>query len=167
MATPTKDIRIWRYGTPDGHQQIALPMTANLSLYAGTVAVTRAGFLIDPSVSVQSTDVVWGVILGQSGSNPNVSTPIVAGSTNGATLAEVETGTFYMQNSTGGDAIAAANLGAAVFLLDHQTVTLTNNNGSRPFAGRVVNIDSTQGGGIAVTLGGSVFGAGVVPWQGV
>lgn len=168
MATPTKDIQIFRYGTPDGHQQLTWPVGANVSLFAGTVAVSRSGFLIDPSAAVQSGDVVLGMILGQAGSNPVVSTPIVGGTTNGTVNAQIETGSFFLNSGSSGDAIAQANAGAIVFLIDHQTVGLTNGgSGGRPPAGRVLAIDNTQGGGIAVQLGASYFNSaavtGIVP----
>lgn len=165
MAAQTRDLKIVRYGTPgSGRQDLTLPLAANVTLYAGGVAVFRpaASGLIDPSggssgqtggAGVASTDIVFGVVSGQVGSNPPINTPIGPFSTAGAVQIEVQTGTFFLQNSTTTDLLSVANSGATVYLVDHQTVAKTNGGGTRPAAGVLQAFDPTQPGPCGVTLG--------------
>ena len=103
MAT-TKDVKIIQYGTATGHQPTYQPLTSAVSLYAGTVAVTRSGYLISPDTSVTSADYVWGIVNGIVDSNPAVSSPIVGAAAN-VTNVGISTGTFYLTPGTAGDAL--------------------------------------------------------------
>lgn len=62
----------------------------------------------------------------------------------GATRVRVERGCYQFRNSSGGDAIAAANIGATCFVADDDQVALTNGGGTRSAAGIVRDVD-TQG----------------------
>lgn len=57
---------------------------------------------------------------------------------------EVEPGIFGWENSAGGDAIAAANVGQVCYVVDDQTVALTSGGGTRPIAGIVTEVRSSQ-----------------------
>lgn len=150
-TTRTQDLLIVRYGTGDGHQDVAQPLTT-VSIYVGTVAVTRSGFLVNPDTSVLTTDTVWGVINGQVGGAPNTTTPLV-GSTTSTLVCGISTGTFFLASGTGGNALTQTNIGQTVYLSDGYTVNATNNNNQWPVAGTLVVVDSTQPGGFGVRLG--------------
>jgi hypothetical protein len=73
----------------------------------------------------------------------------------------VEQGCFHFQNSSGADAIAADDFGKPCYVVDDQTVALTQGEGStlRPLAGIIVGYDSTYGPAVfcgAVNLGATV-----------
>ena len=152
MST-TQDLKIIRYGTEDGHQPTAQPLTSAVSLYSGTVAVTRAGYLIDPDAAVQSTDYCWGVINGIVDSNPTVSSPITGAASN-VTVCGISTGSFFLTPGTSSDALTQADVGKTVYLIDSNTVGKTSGGGTRPIAGVLASIGVAQYTGlVAVTVG--------------
>lgn len=51
-------------------------------------------------------------------------------------------GAFLLNNSAGGDLIAAANVGALCYVVDDNTVALTSAGGTRPVAGMVLDVDA-------------------------
>jgi hypothetical protein len=152
----TTDQKITRLGSPgDSTQPLELPCKAATTFYRGTPATTRAGYLVEATAPA-STDVVWGMIEDMgSAANLTVSGPgfVSPSGADGQIKARIATGAFYMASSTGADAITEANVGATVYLADETHVALTSAGGTRPVAGVVLNIDSTQPGGVAVKFG--------------
>jgi len=141
--TVTKDVLTDRYGTPDQAPPImAQPMDANVKVYGGTVAITRAGY-VNPSDSPQSTDVVWGIVDKQT-DNTNSS---FYGGAQGATTCPIDRGDFWLAYN---GSMAQSNVGQSVYLYNATTVTLTQ--GSLPLAGVVLAFDSTLS-LVAVALG--------------
>ncbi len=138
----TTDQKIIRVGTEDGHSTIAQPQGANTNIYAGIVAITRAGYLADPMSGVQSGDIAWGIINGIQDGSPHLVAPMAGGTTNGTHILDIDTGTFYLVAGSGGDALTQANVGQEVFLIDGLTVGATNAGGNRPTAGVLNNIGS-------------------------
>lgn len=59
----------------------------------------------------------------------------------GDAIARVERGIFKFANSTAGDLIAQANVGADCYIVDDQTVALTDGGATRSRAGQVVAVD--------------------------
>jgi hypothetical protein len=55
-------------------------------------------------------------------------------------------GVFGFNNSSAGDAIGAANVGQLCYLVDDNTVALTNGSGTRSPAGTIVAVDATSPG---------------------
>lgn len=55
---------------------------------------------------------------------------------------ELGRGVFRFANSAAGDAIARADIGTYVYLVDDQTVAKTSGNGARSIAGRVLDVDA-------------------------
>ena len=135
MTVLTTDQKIIRVGTADGHQTISQPQLNSTNLYAGTVAITRAGYLADPMAGVQSGDIVWGIINGIQDGAPHVTAPMAGGTTNGTHVLDIDTGTFFLAAGSGADALTQANVGQEVFLIDGLTVGATNAGGNRPTAG--------------------------------
>lgn len=154
MTTLTTDQKIVRYGTADGHQPGVQPQKSNTNIYAGTVAVTRGGYLIDPMTSVQSTDVVWGMINGEQDGAPHIVAPMAGGTVDGTHQLDFDTGSFYLLPGTAGDALAQADVGSTVYLIDGITVGKTDGGAARPKAGVLEAIGSGQYAGfVAVRLG--------------
>ena len=146
----TADIITTKYGPggPPNNQ----PLKANSTVYRGSVAATRSGYLVAMSTP-QSTDVVWGIIdeaVGVANTGPG----ITGASTDGGVTVNIDTGSFFLASGTSGDAITQANVGQTCWLIDEKTVGATNPGGNtRPIAGVVEFIDPTYG--VAVKLGSS------------
>lgn len=60
----------------------------------------------------------------------------------GDAKARVERGIFKFANSAAGDLIAQANVGADCYIVDDQTVALTNGGATRSRAGKVTAVDA-------------------------
>lgn len=60
----------------------------------------------------------------------------------GDAIARVERGIFKFANSSAGDLIAQANVGADCYIVDDQTVALTNGGATRSRAGQVTAVDA-------------------------
>ena len=153
------DVVTVRYGTPgNSTQPVNQGIGANATVYRGSVATTRSGYLVAAS-SPQSTDIVWGIINEYGPGTAAMSTPGLVGSTtNGGVSAEIATGSFFLASATGGGAITQANVGATCYLQNETTVTLTQGTGASalPVAGVVLAYDTTEVsalGPVAVALG--------------
>jgi len=144
VSNATADIKIVEYGTPDGHQFVSQPMKGSATVYGGTIATTRSGYLVNPTTPVAATDKVWGLIHKQT-TNPST--------TDGAVSCDVETGTFYLACAGSSDALVQSDIGATVYLVDNRTIGKTDGSASRPVAGVLMNIDTSQPGGYAIKLG--------------
>ena len=153
MST-TKDLLTPRYGTQDGHQPTAQPVQSAVSLYIGQVAVTRAGYLIQPDTAVQSTDICWGIVNGLVDSQETVSSPIAGGTAAGLHIAGIDTGTFFLTPGTSSDALTQADVGATVYLIDGNTAGKTDGGAARPPVGKLAAIgEGPYSGLVAVTIG--------------
>lgn len=150
MAALTADIHPIRYGTPGNASQPAnIPVKANNTVYRGSVAITRSGFCV-PATTPQSSDIVWGLV-DQAGPGAIDGGPgIVGGTTDGAVTLDVATGSFWLNQGTGSDAIAQANVGASCYLMNENTVGLTS-AGSRPVAGVILAVAGTNAGNFQAT----------------
>jgi hypothetical protein len=60
----------------------------------------------------------------------------------GAIQVKVRRGLFRFANSSAGDLIALANVGANAYIVDDQTVALTNGGATRSVAGVIRDVDS-------------------------
>jgi hypothetical protein len=69
---------------------------------------------------------------------------------NGEVSVRVAKGVFKFGNSSAGDLIAQANVGADCYIVDDQTVALTNGTNTRSRAGKIVAVDSD---GVWVQIG--------------
>lgn len=68
----------------------------------------------------------------------------------GAIKARIKCGVFLFGNSSAGDLIAQADVGADCYIVDDQTVAKTNGTSTRSRAGKIVAVDSN---GVWVQLG--------------
>ena len=143
----TADIITPRYGAGGNLNNKGL--TANATVYRGSVAMTRSGYLV-AATSPASTDIVWGIIADGVGSGfPTQG--ITGASTDGGVTVDIETGTFFLAGGTASDALVATDVGATVYLIDEKTVGKTSNGNTRPVAGVLDRVDPTYG--LAVKLG--------------
>ena len=64
------------------------------------------------------------------------------GALDGAKTVRVHAGAWVFKSGAGADLITQVNVGAEVFIVDDETVALTNGTGTRSRAGRVVQVDA-------------------------
>lgn len=77
-----------------------------------------------------------------------------SGGGNGAITVKIKRGIFRFANSESGDAITAAQIGSACYIVDDQTVAKTSDNGARSRAGQVIDVDAQ---GVWVQVGRGLF----------
>jgi hypothetical protein len=151
----TSDVQTVRYGTPGNASQPAYPgpMAASTTVYGGAICLTNSSGNIKNASSPTSTDLCWGLVHAQTiNSSAGVwNTPL---DTLGNPF-QVDTGSFYVSSGTGSDQLTQANVGQPVYVINETTVGATNGGLTRPVAGVLMNIDTTQGGGYAVQFGSS------------
>jgi len=112
-----------------------LPVAANVAVWQGGLAMLVGGYVKPGAVAT------GGLGVGRfSASVSNI------GGAAGAVSVDVRTGVFKFFNSSGGDAITNANIGATVYIVDDETVALTNGSGTRSPAGTVFLVDPDDNG---------------------
>lgn len=150
----THDIKTIRYGTVDGHQPTYQPMGASVSVYAGTIALTDSAGLAKSAATPASTDTCWGIFNGLLNGTPTTSSPVSNGTTAGVNTIGIYTGSFWLTPGSSGDAIVQADVGKTCYVIDEVTVGLTDGGGTRPVAGKILEIGLAQYAGlVAVLLG--------------
>ena len=149
MPALSADVPTIRFGVPgSATQQISKPLAASVTVYGGSIATTRAGYLT-PASSPASTDVVWGLIGRWTPLNPPLAQSSVAGTYNVA----IDTGAFFLNAGTGSDALSTADCGSTVYVINETTVGKTNGSNTRPTAGVLLNVDTTITPSYAVLIG--------------
>lgn len=111
---------------------IAVPIAANAIIYAGGLTVANAtGYAAPGSVATTLT------YLGRAEESVNNT-----GGANGAKTVQVRRlEAFYWKNH-GADPVTQASLGKVCYIVDDETVALTNGTNTRSAAGIVVGVDS-------------------------
>jgi hypothetical protein len=149
MANITAERSISRYGAKSAvlPEVINLPMSASLKIWkGGLVAASLASatkgqaFKAGASLVQQVVGVALQTVDNSSGSA-------------GALSINVEAGCFWFGNSGGGDAIDLQHIGMPAYVVDDQTVALTDNGGARLVGGTIINLDSSLGVLVAVGVG--------------
>ena len=107
----------------------AFPVKAATTCIQGGLAVLDAGYAAPGRVA--TTLIAVGMFA-------ETATAVAAGDA----TARVERGIFKFANSTAGDLIAQANVGADCYIVDDQTVALTNGGATRSRAGKVTAVDA-------------------------
>lgn len=103
---------------------------ANQTIHAGSILMRNAaGLLLRGAAAVGS----FGV------GRAEVS---VVSTTSGVTDQAYRPGVFRFANSAAGDAITSADIGAACYIVDDQTVAKTNGANTRSAAGAVEDVDA-------------------------
>lgn len=115
-----------------GHQ-FSFPVEAASKIFAGSiVCINAAGNATKGATSTTLKTV--GVAQEQADNTSGAA---------GAIQVPVERGTWRFSNSTAGDLITLANVGATCYVVDDQTVALTNGSGTRSAAGTVRDVDAS------------------------
>ena len=130
-----------------------LPVAANTVIYAGAIVATlNSTGLAMPGGLGNLTARVWGRCEEQVLNNPGS-----AGSATAPPWVKVRPGVFFYNSGTAGDAIAEANIGFVVYVIDDNTVGLTNPGGNTRYpAGIVYTINPN--GQIGVLMGPGFMG---------
>jgi hypothetical protein len=116
-----------------------VPVKAAVKPIQGGIAVLNAGYAAPGTAALNL------VAIGRFEETVDNS----AGS-NGDLVAQVKRGVFKFGNSSAGDLIAQADVGADCYIVDDQTVAKTNGTSTRSRAGKIVAVDSD---GVWVQLG--------------
>ena len=111
--------------------RFSFPMLAAVVGLEGGIAVLDGGFL-KPGVTETGS-----VCVGRFNKRADNSS-----GANGDINGEVEAGIFRFANSAGGDEIALDDVGADCYIVDDQTVALTDGTNTRSLAGRIKNVDA-------------------------
>lgn len=126
-----------------------LPVAASVNCRAGGIACVAltgadAGFAkpaIGSTTQIQVLGRFEESFNNSAGSNGGTSTD----APEGRTYIQIASGAFWFKNSSSTDAIAAANRYGDCYVVDDQTVALTDGGGVRARAGIVLGVDSTKG----------------------
>jgi hypothetical protein len=141
----SKDVFVNRWGAEGKHEPAAAPLGSAVTVYSGSIALSRAGYLAN-AASPASTDVVLGLVGDPAGGTYVKTGPGIVG--NGAQGAngvwvEVLTGSFILLSATGADQLDETTVGSNVYVVDEVTVGKTTGGGTRPLAGVQMPIDPT------------------------
>ena len=112
--------------------KLSLPVAASVTIYAGALVARDGNGRATPGATATT-------LLGVG----RASQQITNGSTAGAVSVEIEKGIFRFNNSSSTDAITTANIGANCYIVDDQTVALTNGSSTRSVAGKIHDVDSS------------------------
>ena len=108
------------------------PVAAASKIFAGSIVMRNAaGYMI------KGQTVVGGFGTGRAEDQTDNSAGAL-----GAINVRYRKGTFQFANSTAGDLIAQANVGAKCWIVDDQTVALTNGTATRSPAGIIEGVDA-------------------------
>lgn len=103
---------------------------ASQTIFAGSILMRNAsGHLIKGATATGSRGVGRAEDAGSS-------------TTAGVTSQRYRPGTFRFNNSSAGDLIAVADIGAACYIVDDQTVAKTDGTGTRSIAGVIDGVDA-------------------------
>lgn len=116
-----------------------VPVKASVKAIQGGIAVLNAGYAAPATVATTL------IALGRFEETVDNS----AGA-NGDLTVKIKRGIFKFGNSSAGDLIAQADVGADCYLVDDQTVAKTNGTSTRSRAGKIVAVDSD---GVWVQIG--------------
>jgi hypothetical protein len=103
----------------------ALAVAASTMCYAGTIAVMNASGYAAPA-STATGLIALGVFTRQVDNTSGA---------DGDEVVEIERGFFRFANSAGADEITATDIGSRCYLVDDQTVALTDGTSTRSVAG--------------------------------
>ena len=118
---------------------VGYPVKTNVKALQGGIAVLNAGYAAPGTVA---TGLIAVGRFEETADN--------TGGANGAISVQVKRGTFKYGNSSAGDLIAQADVGADCYIVDDQTVAKTNGSSTRSVAGKIIAVDAD---GVWVKIG--------------
>jgi hypothetical protein len=108
-----------------------LPVKANTKIWAGSLIVVDAGYAAPGRAA---TGLIVAGRAEQSVDN--------TGGAAGALVVEARRGVFKFNNSASSDAIAQADVGKVCYIVDDQTVALTDGSSARSRAGMIYQVET-------------------------
>ena len=133
MAALTANRETPRRASPDDRRLAYAPVASDEFYIGGIVAVDTADSKLKPGAT-STTLVAVGVCAERYTSPASVpSTKYV----------KLMTGTHRFDNSAAADLIALDDIGKVCYIVDDQTVALTNGGATRSIAGRIEDVDSS------------------------
>lgn len=115
--------------------KLNIPVKAAAKIYPGAIVSIRSGYAVQGAAT--AGDLPLGVC------EDSAVVDNTSGS-NGDLKVNVRQGVFPMNSGTSADAITQANMGADCYVIDDQTVGLTDSLGTRPRAGKIMGIDENS-----------------------
>lgn len=112
----------------------SLPVAAGVKIYAGALVVMSGGY------AQPGTTAVGLISVGRAHAQVDNT-----GGAAGALNVRVERGAFGWNSAAGADLISEANIGAPAYIVDDNTVALTNGGNTRSLAGTIFDIDAVSG----------------------
>lgn len=128
MAALTAAKNVPRLGDATVVDLLKMKQKGSTTIYAGALVVIDAGYAAPGRTA---TGLIAAGRAERTSANAGAS---------GAVEVEVRRGVFPFENSSAGDAIAQADVGALCYIVDDQTVAKTDGTGTRSKAGRIVSI---------------------------
>lgn len=120
--------------------KFSFPVAASTKIYAGSIcALNASGYAVPGSIA--TTLIAVGRAEEQTDNSAGAA---------GALSVPVKRGVFRFGNSTSADLIGRANIGSNCYIVDDQTVALTNGTNTRSVAGVIVDVDDV---GVWVRIG--------------
>lgn len=116
-----------------GSQEFAYPVAAAIKIFAGALVCVNASGLATKG-AVSTTLKTVGVAVEQADNSAGAASAINV---------KVRRGCWRFANSSAGDQITLADVGATCFVVDDQTVAKTNGSSTRSAAGVVRDVDAT------------------------
>lgn len=113
------------------------PIAANVRIFKGALVCIDSAGRVRPGGTIASGALAG---LGKASATIDNRTGSALGGAAGAAYVEVEFGAFQMINSAAADEIGPEDIGKPCFVVDDQTVALTNNSDTRPIAGFITEI---------------------------
>lgn len=135
MTALSADKVVSRYGNDAVPDDMKLGVAASTTIYRGALVMRNASGYAVPASSTGNWDFVCRVL--------GVAREKVVGTTAGAKKVTIERGVFAFVNSSSTDALTDVDIGEPCFAVDDQTVARTDGTGARPYAGRVIRIESS------------------------
>lgn len=111
-------------------RQFAPPVKGSTTVYQGSLVALNAGYAAPMAIATGR------ISMGRA------KRTVVNSGADGAVTVEVEPGVFLWANSSAGDLIAQADVGAVCYGIDDQTVAKTSNGSTRSVAGVIVAVDT-------------------------
>lgn len=130
MAALTAPRNIPRLGETSQLDVFKFPIAANVRIFPGAGLALNASGQVAPAVT--ATTLKSAGVAEREYNN--------LGGAAGALTVEARAGVFPFVNSSAGDAIVQADVGADCFWVDDQTVAKTNGTSTRSVAGKVVSV---------------------------
>jgi len=118
---------------------VGYPVKASVKPIQGGIAVLNAGY------AAPATTATGLIAIGRFEETVDNTS-----GADGALSVHVKRGTFRFGNSSAGDAIAQADVGADCYIVDDQTVAKTSGTNTRSVAGKIIAVDSV---GVWVKIG--------------